>query len=119
MFDPGYHCAHKGAATLCGYIFMVAHPITSDLLSVGWFMGYLKRIYLFHEVSDDQFCGQAVTGINPFTSEFSVSCCYFEFYADMNEKLHNYLKDFIAYVHVLSTDVFIIVDILLASVFCH
>ena len=37
----------------------------------------------------------------------------------MNEKLHNYLKDFIAYVHVLSTDVFIIVDILLASVFCH
>ena len=35
----------------------------------------------------------------------------------MNEKLDNYLKDFIAYIYFLYTAVFIIVDILFASVF--
>ena len=46
----------------------------------------VKIKYLYHEVSADQYVFQAVTGLNPVNSEFSVSCCYFEVDVVMNEK---------------------------------
>ena len=62
-------------------------------------MGNVKIKYLYNEIATDRFCGWAVTGINPFTSEFSVSCFYFELNVLMNEKIYKYLKDVVAYVH--------------------
>ena len=79
-------------------------------------MGNLKIRYLHHEVAGDNFSDKAMTGIKPVTSAFSVYCYYFEVYAEMNEIINNYMNGFIAYVHVLSTDFFTIVDVLLASI---
>ena len=46
-----------------------------------------KIRYLLHVVYVDQFFGWKVTGINPDSSELSVSCCSFEVDVAMIEKL--------------------------------
>ena len=79
----------------------------------------LKIRYLRHELAHDQFCGRAVKGLKQFTSEFSVSCCYFEVDAAMDKQIDKQLKDVVAYGHILSPSVFIIVNILIASIFCY
>ena len=57
----------------------------------------MKKKYLCHEVSDDRFCGEEATSRNPVTSEFSVSCCYFDVGVALNEILYKYLKYIVAY----------------------
>ena len=52
----------------------------------------MKIHNLQYEVSGDQCCGQVMTGLIPVTSEFSVSCCYFEFDEHTNAKLNTYLE---------------------------
>ena len=86
VFDLGSHSDHKGEATLWESSCMITPIITCIVLSTWWLMRNLKSRYLYHELASDSFCGQAVTGINPLNTEFSVSCCYFEADVDMNEK---------------------------------
>ena len=85
VFGLGFRSSHKDAATLCAYSCMVLPPTTSILLSAVWLVVNVKSRYLCQEVAFNQFFGRAVIGINPVTSELSVSCCYFEVDVEMNE----------------------------------
>ena len=62
---------------MCASSCMLIPPTTYNLINVVWLIVNVEIIYLHNEVSGDQFYGQTVTGINPVTSEFSISCCYF------------------------------------------
>ena len=84
VFNLGYHYAWKGVPTLCVSNRMVI------LLRERWLVGNMKRIYFYHELVVDQFCGRAVTGINPVTSAFYISCCCFEVGVATNEKKDKY-----------------------------
>ena len=84
-------------------------------------MGYWYEIWRYTTtcnkgVPDDQFCGQGVTGLNPVTSDFSVSCCYFELNGKKT-KLNIYLKYVVARGYVVSYTVFIYLKFLLATIF--
>ena len=72
--DLGYISSCKSLATLFEYICKFAPPITPICLHEGWMMNNLKIRYLHHDVTVNQFCGRAVTGLNPITSLFYVSC---------------------------------------------
>ena len=84
VFNLGYHYAWKGVPTLCVSNRMVI------LLRERWLVGNMKRIYFYHELVVDQFCGRAVTGINPVTSAFYISCRCFEVGVATNEKKDKY-----------------------------
>ena len=70
--------ARKGAKTLYAYGCAVAPTIVSTCLHAGCFMGNFNSRYQKYKVSGDQFCYREVSGLNPVTSDCSVSCCYFE-----------------------------------------
>ena len=116
--DLGSHSARKGSSTLCASGCTVAPPITSICLCAGWSMGTVKSRYLRHEVAGDQFCGCTVTGLNPCTTDFSASCCYFEIDGeDHNKELHKYVSDVVTSGNLLSSSTFIIVNFLLATLY--
>ena len=82
-------------------------------------MGYWYEIWRYTTtcnkgVPDDQFCGQGVTGLNPVTSDFSVSCCYFELNGKKT-KLNIYLKYVVKKGRVVSDTMFVIVHFLPAT----
>ena len=71
----------------------------------------MNILYLQYEVYYDQFCGLAVTGLDPITVYFSLYSCYFELCEQSNAKRNTYLKDVFAAGHVVSETVFIIIMI--------
>lgn len=113
----GSHSARKGAATLCSSGCTVAPPITSICLRAGWSMGNVKMRYLRHEVAGDQFCGRAVTGLNPIKSEFAVSCAYFQL--EDGEVLDKYVKDVVCGGAQVSSSMFVLLKMFLATIYCH
>ena len=53
----------------------------------------MKSYYLRYEVSGDKFCGRIVSGLNPVTYNFSVTCCYFETKDEMSDKFETYIQN--------------------------
>ena len=79
-----YDC--KGVSNLCESSCIVAPVITFIFLITVWSKGNGKIRYFSYELAANLFYGQALTVINPVTSEMSVYCCYFELDFPMNEK---------------------------------
>ena len=75
--DLNFHFSYKGAVTFCVSGCTVAPPITYNFLCTGCSVGNVKSCYLRYEVSGDQVCGQAVTVLDPVTSDLYVSHCHF------------------------------------------
>ena len=69
----------------------VTPSIVSICLRAGWKMVSLKSWYLLYEVAGDKFDVQAVYVLNPVTSNFSVSCFYFETEDETSVKLETYI----------------------------
>ena len=61
----------------------------------------------------------AVSVLKPVVSNFSVSCCYFETTDETIVQLEMYIQENFAEGHVLSDCMYIIVQFLPASTFCH
>ena len=97
----------------------MAPPITSICLRAEWSVGILKSCYLRYEVASDKFCGQELTELDPVTSELSVFCCCFELDEQPNDKFNTYLKYVVAAGYVVSGTMFVIINFLIADVFCH
>ena len=53
-------------------------------------MGNVKIRYLCHKVDGDYFCGRVVEGLNNFSTEFSISCRYFDVDVAMNFLFEGY-----------------------------
>ena len=71
--DLGYHITHKGAVKLRASGCKLVPPTISICLHAGWSKVNVKSCYLQYKVAGDQFCGRTVCGLNPMTSDFSVS----------------------------------------------
>lgn len=74
----GSHSTCKVAVTFFAYGCTVSPPITYICLCGLLLMVNVKSHYLLYEVAVGQFCGLEFTGLNPVTSDFSVSCFYFD-----------------------------------------
>ena len=94
VYELESHSSRNNNATFCISDCTVAPPITSIWFNTGWLIGNTKRCYIQYEVVDDQFCGWSVTGLDPIASDFSVSCCYFELYEQMNTEIYTKFKYF-------------------------
>ena len=68
VFDLVYHSDKIYQPTLCQYSFAVIPSIKSILICTERLMRNVKIRYLHYNVAGDNFCGQALTGINPVTS---------------------------------------------------
>ncbi len=53
-------------------------PYISVCLRAGWSLPGVQSRYLHFQEAGDQYVGRAVTGLNPLTSEFSISPPYFQ-----------------------------------------
>ena len=69
------------------------------------------------KVGGDHFFVQAVTAIDPVTSDFYVSCCYFELDKKKNAELDKYFKYIVSEGHIVSGTMLIILKLLFAAFF--
>ena len=76
-YEFGYHSDSEEPSTLRIPGFTLETPITPILLHKGWLLVNVNIYYLKYEIAGDQLCGQKVTGIEPVTSNFSLSFCWF------------------------------------------
>ena len=80
-------------------------------------MGNMKSSYIQYEVRDNQFCVWSVSGLNPVTSDFYVSCCYYENTYEIGAQLEIYIREVVAAGHVLNYSMHIINNFYLLSFF--
>ena len=72
-FTPLDDSACKGDANLYTFSWTVVSHITLISLHYRWSKRNVKGRYLHHKVTGDQLCGRAITEINFFSFDFSVS----------------------------------------------
>jgi hypothetical protein len=82
----GSHSARKGSATLCTTGCTVSPPYISICLRAGWALPGVQAKYLHYQEAGDQYVGRTVTGLNPLTSDFSISPPYFETNGDVQKE---------------------------------
>ena len=80
-------------ATLYTSGYKVEPNITSICLYEGWLIVNAKSFYLRYKVAGDQFCGRAVSRLNPMTYYFSISCCYFGSTDTISAQLEMYIRE--------------------------
>ena len=82
----GSHSLRKGSSTFAASGCTVAPSMAAICNQAGWKMGGTRDKYIKFENAGDQFLGRVLTGLNPVSSDFALSCPYFDTKTDEQKK---------------------------------